>query len=126
MNKVALSAGLAVPLLISQAIMAAPKPAAGPKPVAAVQAPQAKPEEPQKPDFPKMIGGGVAKSVALLQSSAVTFTSRQACTSCHHQILAAATVDMARQFGFKVNEAQAKSEADNFAAELARFKGPLL
>src|SRR5262245_52745668 len=56
----------------------------------------------------------VLKSLPLLQAGAKSFRERSEgrCVSCHHQGLVLQTVALARQRGFRVDEALAKEEAD--------------
>lgn len=117
------AAGLLVPLLGAAQIHAAPakKVAAAPAKKAAAPAAKAghaEPQVPQTPDFPKIMGEGVTRGLALLQSSSETFNKKQACMSCHHQLVTAFSVDLARRFGFKPNEAQAKANGELIGKQL--------
>lgn len=115
------AAGVLVPLVAAQ-VQSAPRPA--PKKVAkgVAQAPQQRPDEVQVPDFPKIAGAAVSKSLALLQNSSATFDTQKACVSCHHQMLTAWAVDYARLKGFQVNETQAKAQTANFARQMNGMK----
>jgi N-acyl-D-amino-acid deacylase len=56
--------------------------------------------------------GAIAKSLALLQSSAQTYTQERECYSCHHQTLPAMAVAAAGRRGFEIDAAAAKAQAD--------------
>lgn len=111
------AAGLLVPLLAATQIHAAPavkKQAAAP----AQKPAQSPPPAPEPPDFPKMLGEGVSKSLVLLQNSTDSFNKQRACMSCHHQLLSQFSVDLARHFGFKPNESQAKANGELIGKQL--------
>ena len=97
-------------------VVAAPAKAPAAKPAPA-------PNTPPPPDFPKIARGAVERSLALLQSSTATFAAKQACLSCHHQMLTAMTVSMARAYGFAVNESQAREQVGQFNGFLGQVKG---
>jgi hypothetical protein len=94
-------------LTLAGAVSGAWAAAQAPKPAAPTAGP-VKPAGP--PDFPKIATSAVLRALPLLQSSAVTFSSRQDCLSCHHQLMTAVVVDAARRRGFKVDDNAARSE----------------
>ena len=53
----------------------------------------------------------VVKAIPLLQSSAKTWHEKRQCSSCHHQFLGMTTLVIARERGFKINEAMLDDEA---------------
>ena len=53
---------------------------------------------------PQQIRAAAAKSLALLQRASDGFTKAQDCVSCHHTVLPAEAVAMARERGVAVNE----------------------
>ena len=56
------------------------------------------------------VRAAVARSVPLLQRTAVQFYEKSACVSCHHNALTAMTVAAARSKGFAVDESTARHE----------------
>jgi len=128
MRQTHLTAGFAAAALaaVVTGAWAAPKPTGRPM----VKAPTAKPaaqttgpaQPAPPPDFEKLAPMASSRALALLQSSAVTFTNRQDCLSCHHQLITAVVVDAARRYGFKVDEAAARTERANLARNLEMLK----
>ena len=57
----------------------------------------------------------VVKVIPLLQSSAKTWHEKQQCSSCHHQFLSIATMVIARDRGFKIDEAMFADEVQRSA-----------
>jgi ankyrin repeat protein len=53
----------------------------------------------------------VVRAIPLLQSSAKTWHEKQQCSSCHHQFLGITTLVIARDRGFKIDEAMFADEA---------------
>jgi ankyrin repeat protein len=51
----------------------------------------------------------VRKALPLLQHSASEFVSKRACVSCHHNVLTILTLDLARERGFKIDDAVLKA-----------------
>lgn len=60
----------------------------------------------------------VRKALPLLQHSAAEFVSKRACVSCHHNILTILTLDLARERGFKIDDAVLKAVEDKTFKEL--------
>ena len=54
--------------------------------------------------------GAVAKAIPLLQSSAKTWHEKRQCSSCHHQSLGTMAVVIARDRGFRIDEAMLADE----------------
>jgi hypothetical protein len=52
----------------------------------------------------------VQKTIALLQSSSTEYFRYSGCSGCHHQMLTGMAVGLARDRGFKLNEALAKEQ----------------
>lgn len=77
---------------------------------------------PMTPNYPMMVKGAVSKSLPLLQHSAMAFTNKSTCVSCHNQTLPSMAVYMARQRGFKVDAKIAKEQTEAVYNFLARFK----
>jgi ankyrin repeat protein len=67
---------------------------------------------------PAAVSRAAAKSLSLLQQSAVNFTSKSGCISCHHQSLLAVTTSLARGRGFRVDEAIVAQERSRVLADL--------
>lgn len=66
-------------------------------------------EAPRLADVPARI----ERSLALIQSSEATWRERRSCISCHHQLLGAVTLAVARERGFSVNEARLPSHLES-------------
>jgi ankyrin repeat protein len=60
----------------------------------------------------------VRKALPLLQHSAAEFVSKRACVSCHHNTLTILTLDLARERGFKIDDAVLKAVEDKTFKEL--------
>jgi N-acyl-D-amino-acid deacylase len=52
------------------------------------------------------------RSLVLLEKSAVTYTQKRECFSCHHQTLPAVTLSLARQRGFEVDAQRMADQAE--------------
>jgi ankyrin repeat protein len=61
----------------------------------------------------------VERALPLLQESARTWTSKTRCFSCHHQGLGATALALARERGFRVDEAKFTAEVAAIRAQLA-------
>jgi len=72
------------------------------------------------------IGSSVEKSLALLQSSAVQFSKKTGCISCHHQSLLAMAASTARARGFRLDEEMAVHQVKATASVLAPHRETLL
>src|SRR5262249_6350618 len=67
---------------------------------------------------PSAVSAAVTSSLPLLQRSAVKFTSRKGCVSCHHQSAVALTTNLARAHGFPVDQEIAAQQRSHVLARL--------
>ncbi len=68
------------------------------------------------------VEGAVRRSLPLLQRTGVAFYAKSGCVSCHSNILTAITVAAARDRGFAVDEALARSEAQTLADDVRKTR----
>jgi ankyrin repeat protein len=68
----------------------------------------------------------VERSLPLLQKVDQLWVKKTGCASCHHNTLAAATVAAARGIGIKVDEAIARQQSLEMAANLERWRDRIL
>lgn len=68
----------------------------------------------------------IARSVPLLQRSAVVFYEKGGCVSCHHNLLGLMTVKTVRSKGFAVDEKIAASELRTLAEDMANTRDQAL
>jgi N-acyl-D-amino-acid deacylase len=61
---------------------------------------------------PVAVDAAIQRSLALVQRSAVTYTQKRECFSCHHQTLPAVTLSLARQRGYDVDAEQMAAQAN--------------
>lgn len=64
------------------------------------------------------IRDAVARSLPLLQRTAVQFYEKSGCVSCHHNALTALTVSAARRRGFAVDERSAQHELETVVEDI--------
>ena len=55
----------------------------------------------------------VSRSLELIQKSEATWRERRSCVSCHHQMLGAVTMAVARERGFSVDEERLAAHVDS-------------
>ena len=109
----------AIVKLLREASGARETPSAGP-----VQAIKDTPRStgPVNPD-PATISAAIARTLPLLQSSALKFTDKMRCVSCHHQSMVGLTVSMARARGFPVDEKIVQEERASVLEEFRAKPG---
>jgi ankyrin repeat protein len=73
-----------------------------------------------KPSRQNSVPGAIARSVALLQRGDAGFVPKSGCVSCHNNSLAAMTVGLLRQRGFRVDEPMAAQQVKANVAHLEK------
>ncbi len=73
---------------------------------------------PPQPAAARSAAEAIRRSIPMLQRGDAGFTAKSGCVSCHNNSLVAMTVGLARQRGFKVDEAVARQQAKVNGANL--------
>ena len=81
--------------------------------------------QPPPPDFKTMTQQAIQKSLPLLQSSAVGFTAKVKCISCHNQSMPQMTMALAQTRGFKVDIKLADQQDKRIYGAALQMKGLL-
>jgi ankyrin repeat protein len=72
------------------------------------------------------IESAVRRSIPLLQRTAIRFSEKTRCVSCHHNSLTAMTLDIARKKGFSVDSALARMEVKTVSGSLEEARERML
>lgn len=81
--------------------------------------------QPPPPDFKAMTQRAIQKSLPLLQSSAVGFTAKVKCISCHNQSMPQMTIALAQTRGYTVDTKLAEQQDKSVYGASLQLKGLL-